>query len=47
VGRPRSDRTNDANNQAKAASETLVADAQEVKTSDNALSAKLGLPTTP
>jgi hypothetical protein len=32
---------------AKAAAEALVANAQEVKTSDNALSAKLGLPTSP
>ena len=29
---------------AKAAAETLVADAQQVKSADNALSAKLGLP---
>jgi hypothetical protein len=32
---------------AKAASETLVADAQQVKSTDNTLSAKLGLPTSP
>jgi len=32
---------------AKAAAETLVADAQQVKSDDDALSAKLGLPVTP
>jgi hypothetical protein len=32
---------------AKAAVETLVADAQQVKSTDNALSAKLGIPTSP
>jgi len=32
---------------AKAAAEALVANAQEVKKSDNSLSAKLGLPTSP
>jgi hypothetical protein len=32
---------------AKAGGEVLVADAQQVKSSDNALSAKLGLPTSP
>jgi hypothetical protein len=32
---------------AKGAAETLVADAQQIKTQDNALSAKLGLPTSP
>jgi hypothetical protein len=34
-------------NAAKAGGEELVADAQQVKSSDNALSAKLGLPTNP